>query len=70
MRQSTLFSKTLKNLPQNEQSNSAGILVQAGFIDKLFAGAYSILPLGWRVVKKIENIIREEIDGIDGFRKL
>jgi prolyl-tRNA synthetase len=66
MRQSTLFSKTLKNLPQNEQSNSAGILVQAGFIDKLFAGAYSILPLGWRVVKKIENIIREEIDGIDG----
>ena len=66
MRQSKLFTKTLKNPPQGEQSQSAQILIQAGFIDKLFAGAYSILPLGWRVIKKIENIIREEIDNIDG----
>jgi len=66
MRQSELFTKTLKKAPKDEQSASARILIQAGFIDKLFAGVYSILPLGWQVIKKIENIIGEEINSIGG----
>ncbi len=66
MKQSELFTKTLKKAPKDEESASARILIQAGFIDKLFAGVYTILPLGWQVLKKIENIIREEINSIGG----
>ncbi|MFA5871233.1 MAG: aminoacyl--tRNA ligase-related protein [Parcubacteria group bacterium] len=66
MRQSQLFTKTQKNAPAGEVSLNAQLLIRAGFVDKLMAGVYSILPLGWRVVNKIENIIREEIDAIDG----
>ncbi len=66
MKQSELFTKTLKKAPKDEQGDSARLLIQAGFIDKLFAGVYSILPLGWRVTKKIENIIREEVNSIGG----
>ncbi len=47
-------------------STNARILIQAGFIDKLGAGIYTYLPLGLRVLKKIENIIREEMDKIGG----
>jgi len=60
MRQSRLFTKTLKFIPK-EESKSAQLLVRGGFIDKLMAGVYSFLPLGFLVFKKIEKIIREEI---------
>jgi prolyl-tRNA synthetase len=60
MRQSQLFTKTSKTLPR-EESKSAQLLIRAGFIDKLMAGVYSFLPLGFLVLKKIENIIREEM---------
>ncbi len=66
MLQSQLFTKTIKNTPQDETSLNAQMLIKAGFIDKLFAGAYTILPLGLRVLKNIEEIIREEIDNTDG----
>ena len=66
MRQSQLFTKTTKNVPKDETSINAQLLIKAGFIDKLFAGAYSILPLGLRVIKKIENVIREEMNNIGG----
>lgn len=66
MRQSEIFTKTLKKAPKDEQNASAQFLIRAGFIDKLFAGVYTMLPLGVRVIKKIENIIREEINGIGG----
>jgi prolyl-tRNA synthetase len=60
MRQSQLFTKTSKTIPK-EESKSAQLLIRAGFIDKLMAGVYSFLPLGFLVLKKIENIIREEM---------
>lgn len=66
MRQSQLFTKTKKTLPKDEKSLNAKLLLQAGFIDKEIAGVYSFLPLGLRVYKKIENIIREEMNAIGG----
>lgn len=66
MRQSKLFTKTIKELPKDEVSYNAQALIRAGFVDKLMAGVYTLMPLGLRVVNKIENIIREEINAIDG----
>ncbi len=66
MRQSQLFTKTIKELPRDEMSYNAQALIQAGFIDKVAAGVYSYLPLGKRVLDKINNIIREEMDAIGG----
>ncbi|MEK7187169.1 MAG: aminoacyl--tRNA ligase-related protein [Patescibacteria group bacterium] len=66
MRQSQLFTKTRKEAPRDEVSKNAILLTRAGFIHKELAGVYSLLPLGFRVVKKIENIIREEMDAIGG----
>ncbi len=66
MKQSQLFTKTQKNAPKDETSLNAQLLIRGGFVDKLMAGAYTILPLGWRVMKKIEQIIREEMNAIGG----
>jgi prolyl-tRNA synthetase len=66
MKQSQLFTKTQKNAPKDEISINAQLLIRAGFIDKLMAGVYTMLPLGLRVMKKIENIIREEMEAIGG----
>ncbi len=66
MRQSHLFTKTKKESPADEVSLNAELLIKAGFINKEMAGVYSYLPLGLRVIKKIENIIREEMDAIGG----
>lgn len=66
MRQSKLFTKTIKELPKDETSFNAKELIRAGFIDKLAAGVYSFLPLGLRVHNKICRIIREEMDAIGG----
>jgi prolyl-tRNA synthetase len=66
MKQSELFTKTIKEDPKDEISTSAKLLIRAGFIDKLAAGIYSFLPLGLRVLRKIENIIREEMKEISG----
>jgi prolyl-tRNA synthetase len=66
MLQSKLFTKTSKSVPADEVSVNAKLLTQAGFIDKQMAGVYSFLPLGYRVVKKVEQIIREEMNAVDG----
>lgn len=66
MLQSQLFSKTLKTFPKDEESVNAKFLIRAGFIKKTSAGVYSYLPLGWRVLSKINNIIREEMNAIAG----
>lgn len=66
MKQSQLFTKTQKNAPKDEASINAQLLIRAGFIDKLMAGVYTYLPLGLCVEKKIENIIREEMNAIGG----
>ncbi|MFZ2205183.1 MAG: aminoacyl--tRNA ligase-related protein [Minisyncoccia bacterium] len=66
MRQSKLFTKTRKEAPADETSKNAELLIRAGFIHKEMAGVYSFLPLGLRVINKIENIIREEMDEVGG----
>jgi len=66
MRQSQLFTKTRREAPKDEVSKNAILLSRAGFIYKEMAGVYSYLPLGLRVLKKIENIIREEMNAIGG----
>jgi len=57
-----LFPKTLRKIPKNAQVISHRFLVQAGYISQLSSGIWSLLPLGWRVYKKIENIIRQEMN--------
>ena len=66
MRQSSLFTKIMKESPREEVSVNAQLLIRAGFIDKLMAGVYSYLPLGFLVLRKIEKIIRQEMNGIGG----
>lgn len=66
MLQSQLFTKTIKETPKDETSRNAQLLLQAGFIYKEMAGVYGFLPLGYRVFKKIENIIRQEMNKIGG----
>ena len=66
MRQSKLFTKTLKTAPKDETSTNARLLIRAGYVDKLMAGVYTYLPLGLRVLNKIKNIVREEMDAIGG----
>ena len=66
MKQSKLFTKTIKELPKDEASYNALTLIRAGFIDKAAAGVYSFLPLGWRVLNKIRHIIIEEMEAISG----
>lgn len=66
MRQSQLFTKTRKQAPKDEVAKNAQLLIRAGYIHKEMAGAYSLLPLGLRVVKNIEQIIREEMNAIGG----
>ena len=61
MKQSQLFTKTKKEAPSDEVSVNAQLLIRAGFVDKLMAGTYTFLPLGLKVFRKIENIIREEM---------
>ncbi|HEY4497124.1 MAG TPA: aminoacyl--tRNA ligase-related protein [Candidatus Paceibacterota bacterium] len=66
MKQSELYIKTLRESPADEEAINAKLLIRAGFIHKEMAGVYSFLPLGLRAIKKIEAIIREEMDGIGG----
>lgn len=66
MKRSQLFTKTTKNLPADEVSKNAQLLIRAGFVHKEMAGVYTYLPLGLRVLQKIKHIIREEMDAIGG----
>lgn len=66
MRQTQLFTKTKKESPADEVARNAELLIRGGFIHKEMAGVYSYLPLGLKVLKKIENIIREEMNSIGG----
>lgn len=66
MKQSQLFTKTRKEAPADEQARNAELLIKGGYIFKEMAGVYSFLPLGLRVIKKIEEIIREEMNAIGG----
>lgn len=66
MRYSQLFAKTSKTAPADAESVNAKLLTQGGFIYKNSAGIYSFLPLGWRVMQKISQIIREEMNAVSG----
>lgn len=66
MKQSQLFTKTRREAPADEVSKNAELLIRGGYIQKEMAGAYDYLPLGLLVLKKIENIIREEMNAIGG----
>lgn len=63
---SKLFGKTIKESPKDEESINAKLLIRAGFVRKEMAGVYNFLPLGLRVMNKIMNIIREEMDAVGG----
>jgi len=70
MKQSQLFTKTLKEAPADEMAVNARLLARGGFVYKNSAGVYSYLPLGWRVIEKINKIIRQEMNAIGGVEML
>lgn len=66
MRMSHLFGRTLREAPGDVELPSHRLMLRAALMRPLGAGIYSLLPLGWRVVRKVEQVIREEIDAIGG----
>jgi len=64
MLQSKIFSKTAKEAPKDEPSKNARLLEQAGYVQKVMAGVYNYLPLGTRVLQKIENLVRQEMSAV------
>ena len=62
MRFSQLISKTMRTEPAEAETASHRLLLKAGMISQVASGIYSYLPLGWRSLRKIENIIRDEMD--------
>lgn len=66
MRLSHNLFKTRKEAPKDEVSTNAELLIRAGFIDKLMAGVYTFLPLGLKTLRRVEGIVREEMDAVGG----
>ncbi|NTW75529.1 MAG: prolyl-tRNA synthetase [Candidatus Moranbacteria bacterium] len=66
MRQSHLFTKTRREAPKDEESRNAQLLIRAGYIHKEMAGVYAYMPLGLRVIEKIKDVVREEMNAVDG----
>jgi prolyl-tRNA synthetase len=65
-RASKLFLPTLRDAPADAEAASHKLLVRGGFIRQVSAGIWTLMPLGWRVHRKIEQIIREEMNAIGG----
>jgi prolyl-tRNA synthetase len=66
MRLSELFTKTSKTAPADETARNAQLLIRAGYVYKTMAGVYAYLPLGLKVVENIKQIVREEMNAIQG----
>jgi len=66
MRMAHLFGRTLREAPADAEFPSHKLMVRAGMIHPLGSGMYSLLPLGYRVIRKVEQIVREEMDAIGG----
>jgi len=66
MRLSQIFGKTMRQPPAEAETASHRLLLQAGLVAPLAAGIYSYLPLAWKVLRKIEDIVREEMDAAGG----
>jgi prolyl-tRNA synthetase len=64
MKYSQLFTKTVRQASQDSESINARLLTQAGFVDQEMAGVYTWLPLGLRTLRKVEQIVREEMDAL------
>jgi len=64
MRQSQLFTRTRREAPSDETAKNAQLLIRAGFVHKEMAGVYSYLPLGFRTLQNIVQIIREEMNAV------
>jgi prolyl-tRNA synthetase len=62
MRMSKLFARTLREAPAEAEIASHQLLLRAAYIRKVMAGAYTWLPLGWRILRKVEQIVREEMN--------
>ena len=65
-RVSNLFGGTLRHTPAEADLESHALLLRAGYVRQLASGIFSLLPLGWRALRKIEQILREEMDRIGG----
>jgi prolyl-tRNA synthetase len=66
MRLSRMFGRTLRQAPAEAETDNHKLLLRARLVEQLAAGIYSYLPFGWRVVRRIEEIIREEMDAAGG----
>ena len=66
MKRRKLFTRVYKEIPSDEESKNAKLLIRAGYIYKEMAGVYDFLPLGYKTLHKIINIIREEMNKIGG----
>lgn len=66
MKASQLFTKTRREAPADEQAKNAQLLIRAGYVYKVMAGVYAYTPLGLRVLENIKQIVREEMNAIDG----
>jgi len=66
MFQSQAFIRTRKEAPKDEVSVNARLLARGGYVEKLTSGVYSFLPLGVRVLRNIERVIREEMNAVGG----
>ncbi|MFD2330220.1 proline--tRNA ligase [Cohnella sp. GCM10020058] len=62
MYQSSLFAPTMREVPSDAEAASHRLMLRAGFIRPVASGVYTFLPLGWRVLRKISSIVREELD--------
>lgn len=65
MKQSKMLIPTLKEAPKGAEAISHQLMLRAGYIKQVSAGMYAYLPLAYKVISKIENIIRKEMDAID-----
>lgn len=66
MKMTQLFTKTSKTVPADEVAKNAQLLIQAGYVYKVMAGVYAYTPLGLRVLENIKQIVREEMNAVDG----
>ncbi|MDA0987765.1 MAG: proline--tRNA ligase [Chloroflexi bacterium] len=66
MRMTSIFGKTLREEPAEAETASHRLLLKSGMIRQVASGIYSYLPLAWRSLRKIENIIRQEMDAVGG----
>jgi prolyl-tRNA synthetase len=66
MKRSQLFIRTRKEAPSDELAKNAQLLIRAGYVYKVMAGVYAYTPLGIRVLERIKQIVREEMDAISG----